>query len=570
MKNRKKPALKIFLVIFINLFAYVVLNGAYDFIKELSLSGALDDFTGNYGYIRNDEIDKYSTEAQKNINILNYDMDIDLYPEKKLLKADVTITGVFISGRPEKICLNFFNNFDIKNIKLNYNEVNDFYFNNEIIYIPSKNSLSDTFKLNLIYEGTPKNKGLSSFSFDSFNGKSFVYTLNEPIFASTWFPCNDLPNDKALLDIRITNDSSKISLSNGNLVGITTNKDRRTYHWKTIYPVSTYLICLYSGNYKYFSDEYTSSNGEKFKIDYYAFPEHLDMAKSDYKYHPEMMKVFEDKFGPYPFTKEKYGVAEFLWQGGAMEHQTMTGIASNLINGKGLFQDYYIHELAHQWWGDAVGPKSWKDIWLNEGFATYCEALYAEATAGKEAYQSTMLSKFQSRFKGKLYDPDNLFSSTVYDKGAWVLHMLRFEVGEEVFGKILKEYYKKYKYSNASTDDFKNLCEEVSGKRLDQFFNQWVYEGTGTIKCEYNWETDSLNTNVMINIRQIQVDYELYKFPLEIKLKYADGSENIFKEYVDSRNQEFSFKTDKMVKDLEIDPNKWLLSTFVKSKSGGK
>ncbi len=568
MSDRKKTVLKIFFVIIINLLAFAALNGAYDYFKELSVTGELSDYIGSYGYINSDEIDKYYTEAQKNINILNYDMDFDLYPEKKLLKANVTLTGVFNSVIPENITLNFQNNFDVKNIKLNNDEVNDFYFDENIIYIPVKNSIVDTFKLNLIYEGTPKNKGLSSFSFDSFNGKSFVYTLSEPIYASTWFPCNDLPNDKAQLDISITNDSSKISLSNGKLIEITTDKDRRTYHWETIYPISTYLICLYSGNYKYFSEEYTSTTGEKFNLDYYAFPEHLQMAKSDYKNHSEMMKVFEEKFGPYPFAKEKYGVAEFLWQGGAMEHQTITGIASNLLNGKGMFQDYYIHELAHQWWGDAVGPKSWKDIWLNEGFATYCEALYAETTSGKEALQSTMVAKFQTRFNDQLYDPENLFSSTVYDKGAWVLHMLRFEIGEDAFGKLLKEFFSRYKYSNASTSDFKNLSEEISGKNLDQFFNQWVFNGKGIIKCEYGWKADAASGKVELTIKQIQDEYKLYKFPLEIKIKYEDGSDEIHKEYVTTGKQTFNLNARKNIKNIEIDPDKWLLATFIKTTTG--
>ena len=179
------------------------------------------------------------------------------------------------------------------------------------------------------YNGTPVKAGLASFAFDTYKNKPMIYSLNEPNFASTWFPCNDKPDDKALLDIKITNDSSNVSVSNGVLVNIIKNKERTTYHWKTVYPISTYLICLYSSDYRHFSQQYTSLSGKTMNIDYYAFPDQLDMAKADFEFHPEVMKFFEKLFGEYPFIKEKYGVAEFQWQMGAMEHQTITGIGSN-------------------------------------------------------------------------------------------------------------------------------------------------------------------------------------------------------------------------------------------------
>ena len=151
------------------------------------------------------------------------------------------------------------------------------------------------------------------------------------------------------------------------------------------------------------------------------------------------------------------------------------------------FRDTYVHELSHHWWGNSVGPKTWNDIWLNEGFATYSEALYAEAKHGKDALKSKMQSKFSDNFRGTLYAPNNLFGETVYDKGAWVLHMLRFEIGDSSFFKSLHKYYDLYKYSNASVEDFKAVCENVSGMSLDKFFDQWVYTGTDNIFCSYTF-----------------------------------------------------------------------------------
>jgi aminopeptidase N len=275
-----------------------------------------------------------------------------------------------------------------------------------------------------------------------------------------------------------------------------------------------------------------------------------------------MLKVLSKLFGEYPFLKEKYGVAEFLWFPGAMEHQTITGVSSNMISGKNFYEDTYVHELAHQWWGNAVGPKSWKDIWLNEGFATYSEALYYEAVSGKKALQSTMMSKYSSNFSGSLAEPGPfLFTRIMYDKGAWVLHMLRWEVGDSTFFNILKTYYETFKYSNASISDFKKVCEEVSGKYLDKFFEQWVYS-KGQIELEYKTESTKSENNylVKITLQQVQEDYEEFYFPLEIKMTFNDGIEKRFRYEIVSRDTLLEISTDAIPDSIELDPDRWLLA----------
>jgi aminopeptidase N len=422
----------------------------------------------------------------------------------------------------------------------------------------------DTADIKIVYEGTPKNLGFGSFNFERIENHNQVYTLNEPVYASTWIPCVDLPDDKALADIFITNDSSYVSVSNGKLIDVNTNGKRKTYHWKTIYPISTYLMALYSANYTSVSQKYLSVSGDTMNISYYALPKNIENAKRDFSDHPKYIKTFEELFGAYPFVKEKYSVAEFWWQSGAMENQTITGIGSNYISGRKFFSDMLIHELAHHWWGNAVGPKTWKDIWLNEGFATYSEALYWEKQSDIRALQSTLRSKFGMFPKGTLYNPgDAIFGSLVYNKGAWVLHMLRKEVGDEKFFKILRTYFKKYEYGNASTNDFKIVCEDIAKKNLKIFFDQWVFKGEGIIELDGTWSVKKIGENFIttIKIKQLQNGYDIYKFPLDIKLVSAkeEGSETSTVR-IEGREVILNLESKNKTIDIILDPDGWLLA----------
>ncbi len=514
----------------------------------------------------------YISSSQYKINVLHYYLNFDLYPEKKLLKGDVTITGLLLDPNLKNINLNFYDNMKISSLELN-GRIATYSDKGTTLSIPLSAVSSDTFEVHVVYEGTPKRAGLSSFVFGEINGQSCVYNLSEPNYASTFFPCNDIPSDKALLDIKITNDSNEVSVSNGKLISVTTNGSRRTYYWKSIYPISTYLICLYSSDYKNFSQKYISQNkADTMSIEYYAFPNQLENAKKDFSVNLDLMNFFAKTFGEYPFIKEKYGIAEILWPLGAMETQTVTAIGSNFIGGKQFFTDVYAHELSHHWFGDAVGPMTWKDIWLNEGFASYCEALWAEHLGGPGALQSNMMSKFQDDFPGTVYNPADLFGITVYNKGAWVLHMLRHEVGDSAFFKILRNYYQKYKYKNASTSDFENECEEVSGKNLNYFFNQWVFEGTGIIELNYNWNVVKENGlyQVKINLKQVQNEYKVYKFPLDVKFQFNDRTNTVKTFQIDSRQKQIKIEFDKEPVGISLDPNNWLLAKIQLEKNSAE
>lgn len=528
--------------------------------------------TGVNNKIANDK--KYFvSDLQKQIDVLHYNLKFDLNTDEKVLNGVSTIIAIKKNPnsdsevKPETdIELNLYDNMSITSLTVDGKE-SEYFRNKNRVFIKTNEVLGDTFKVEIVYNGTPKRSGFDGFVFGEVNGQSLVYNISEPIYASTWFPCDDDPADKALLDIEITNDSQFVSVSNGNLVDVKTENDKKTYHYKTEYPISTYLITVYSAPYKTFYDVYKGLDGNaSMKIEYYVMPEHLDQAKIDFAEHLDMMKTLSTIFGEYPFIKEKYGVAEFLWNYGAMENQTITGVGYAFVSGNDFFKDTYVHELAHHWWGNSVGPKTWNDIWLNEGFATYSEALYAEAKHGKDALIAKMESKFSDNFHGTLYAPKDLFGETIYDKGAWVLHMLRYEIGDSSFFKSLHNYYNLFKYSNASVEDFKTVCENTSGINLDKFFDQWVYTGTDNIFCLYNISFNSdLKMVCVVNLNQQPQKYSEFHFPLEIKFDFVDGSSVIRKVYIDEMKKEFTFKFDLEIESIHLDPDSRLLGFFEKS-----
>lgn len=507
------------------------------------------------------------SDLQKRIDILHYHLKFDLNVNEKILNGISTITAAKISPVDSIIELNLYDNLEVINLKVNGVE-SEYLRSKNRLFIQTSKELTDTLKIEIVYKGTPKRSGFDGFVFGEVNGQSLVYNISEPIYAPTWFPCDDDPSDKAFLDIEITNDSQYVSVSNGNLINVEVKEDKKTYHYKTVYPISTYLVAVYSAPYKSFYDVYTGLDGnDSMKIEYFVMPEHFEDSKIDFAEHLDIMKTLSELFGEYPFIKEKYGVAEFLWNYGAMENQTITGIGYAFVGGYDFFKDTYVHELAHHWWGNSVGPKTWNDIWLNEGFATYSEALYAEAKHGKDELTSKMQSKFSDNFRGTLYAPKDLFGETVYDKGAWVLHMLRYEIGDSSFFKSLHNYYDLYKYSNASVEDFKDVCENVSGINLDKFFDQWVYNGTDNIFCSYTFDFENDKKQCSVNIFQEPQTYAEFHFPLEIKFDFADGSFEIQKLYVDEMNEEFTFKFDREIETIHLDPDSRLLGTFEKSYS---
>lgn len=293
---------------------------------------------------------------------------------------------------------------------------------------------------------------------------------NEPDGASTWYPVNDHPTDKATYDFEVTVPDGLVAVANGDLVGSDTADGWTTWSWSSREPMASYLSTASVGNYELRVSE---TPGGLPLID--AIDRDLAPAASEgLAQTAEMIAFFEGEFGPYPFSS--YGaIVDDDSVGYALETQTRP-IYSRRAN-----EGTVAHELAHQWMGNSVSPHRWQHIWLNEGWATYASWIWAEhdggATAG-ERFESVMAIPADDSFWQTVIadpGPTGLFAGAVYDRGAATLYALRTEIGDDVFGELAREWAARYADSTATTDDFEALAEELSGQNLDAFFDAWVW-----------------------------------------------------------------------------------------------
>ncbi|TAK52631.1 MAG: hypothetical protein EPO24_15130, partial [Bacteroidetes bacterium] len=301
----------------------------------------------------------------------------------------------------------------------------------------------------------------------------------------------------------------------------------------------------------------------------YVLPEQLASAQANLPKTIDMLEIYSDLFGLYPFITEKYGHSQFGW-GGGMEHQTMTSLG-------GFSEGLVAHELAHQWFGDMITCRNWSNIWMNEGFATYLTGLYYEQQYGASSYWSYMYSQMNSAKNANgsiyVYDTSNvgtLFNGNlVYAKGATVLHMLRHVIGDTAFFQAMYEYANDtlYKYGTAVTEDFQAICETVSGSDLDYFFDEWIY-GEKYPSYIISWEADStgLGYDVTINIDQTTGTSNPTFFTMPIDLKFSSsGWDTTVTVFNNQQSQLFVITLPQEPATVELDPENWILKSFAKA-----
>jgi aminopeptidase N len=548
------------------------------YINEDLLYNTLKDLQQKYYELSYDENDRKDDPAiirlQNQFDVINNKIELSFDIPNKILFGNVTMTAVNNSDTLNKIYINFLDNMKVNSIKINGSNAVYERKNNYII-ISSRGLVNknDEFNIEINYEGTPQNEGFDAFAFKYINDNIAIYNLSEPTYAPNWWPCKDLTTDKFTLDMILTVPSELTAVSNGKLIKDSlVNIKNRLFHWSSDYPITTYLVSIAISKYDFWEEKYVSQDGATtMPVVYYSFPQYTADAKKDWASTLNMMNFYSKTFGEYPFLNDKYGMAMFGWIGGAMEHQTISSMGYTLTTGDRRYEDVVAHELVHQWFGDAISPATWKDIWLNEGFATYGEALWQEHLKGKQGLINYMRKADYGSFAGTLYNPEGfIFGATTYEKGGWTLHMLRGTVGDSTFFQILRTYYNDYKYGTATTEQFKQVCENVSGMNLNYFFDQWVYKGTSRPEFEYSWKAEEFDGQegtdaymLRLNVNQKQDDWSVYKSNLRVLVKTDKGEEE-FTFFNDKKNQSFTQTIKGKPLDVVIDPDGWILKKVKK------
>ena len=430
------------------------------------------------------------------------------------------------------------------------------------INLPSVMNANDMDSITVYYGGVPGNNGFGSFVTADHSGTPVLWTLSEPYGSMDWWPCKHDLNDKIdSIDIYVETDTLYKTASNGlldEIIPVGTNK--HIYHWKHRYPIPAYLVAIAVTNYAEYVDKVPLGN-DTLDILNYVYPEHLNFAQSLSVETIDYMQYFDSLFGNYPFDKEKYGHAEFGW-GGGMEHQTMSFMGNF---SKGLIA----HELAHQWFGNKITCGSWQDLWLNEGFASYLTTLTIERFEPPNELRFDLSGKIghiTSQPDGSLFVDDTLntsrlFSSRLtYDKGAMVVHMLRWVLGDEDFFEGVSNYINdpQLAFGYARTDQLKNHLESVSGKDLTEFFDDWLYgEGYPSYSAKFYNKNDHLY--VILDQTQSHNSVSFYEMPVELRLLGNNGVDtNVVVDHTFS-GQAFKLDVGFTVTNMMIDPNFWIV-----------
>jgi aminopeptidase N len=437
----------------------------------------------------------------------------------------------------------------------------------------------ETFSFTVGYEGRDPKNGLRFYD-SSAERPAMVASDSWPYGVRHWFPCYDYPNDKAESEIIATVAAGNKVVANGRLVSVSEDKAAGsvTYHWLQDKPHSTYLIFLAAAPYTVVEDRLGAV-----PVNYWVYPQHAPQARRTYGKTPEMIAYFNSLFG-YDYPWDKYDQVEVPFGGGA-ESTSATAMGERVIVDERAEIDFpslgiVSHELAHQWWGDLVTLRTWSEAWINESFATYSDYLYLEHALGPDEGAVNLLNKKNAylqeaheryirpivfdRYEG----PSNVFDSHSYPKGALVLHMLRFILGDEAFFRTLSAFLHEHDFDAADTHDFMKAVKTVTGQNLDWFFEQWLYKpGHPVFEVSSDW--DKTAGVLRLRVRQVQDrsrGIPVYRTPVRIGLVTENGTKT-HQVWIKDEDEVFEFQEAARPLLVRFDKGNFLLKELAFSKS---
>ena len=427
------------------------------------------------------------------------------------------------------------------------------------VQFPTTLALNAKDSVSIYYQGVPPGSGFGSFYQGLHAGVPVIWTLSEPYGAKDWWPCKSGLDDKAdSIDVLLTYPNAYVGTSNGLQVNQQTNGGYVTTHFAHKYPIASYLVAIAVTNYVVNTDTVHAS-GKIYPYISYGYPEQMHLLFPYEFYTKECFRFFSEVLGDYPF--EKYGQTQWHWNGG-MEHQSNSFV---LYTTRSLTS----HELAHQWFGDKITCGSWAHIWLNEGFATYFSCLYFEkfyppVHTGILGNATIFITSVPD---GSVYvtdttDVNRVFSSRLtYNKGMYAVHMLRWVLGDSLFFKGVRQYLNDpaLKYGFALTADLQRHLEQVSGKNLSRFFQQWIYgQGWPSYSATY-----SQNNNLWVKVKLDQVtshpSVDFYEMPVQLVFRNGQQTKKFVVDHK-YKKQEFWLNVGFVPDTLMIDPDGWVLA----------
>ena len=517
-------------------------------MKQFYVLALMLSFVQIFG--QNEEADRKSiikSESQRyakmlnynvNPNTLNYDLkyqrlEMDLDPAEYFVNG--TVTSHFVPNQNiSSIYFDFSNVLTVSEVKYHGASLPFTQLSTKELKIdfPTPLASATLDSLSIKYSGAPDSSGSAgdAFSTSTQGGTPVLFTLSEPYGAQEWFPTKQSMNDKIdKVDIKITTPAQYNVASNGKLFSETILPgNKKLTFWQTNYPIPAYLVALGITNYTKFNDVMGTP---PFPFVNYVYPSTAANATTmaNINWTKDIMNVFEEYFGPYPYRNEKYGHMQFGW-GGGMEHATMSSMG-------GFSKGLIAHELAHQWFGDKVTTGAWNDIWLNEGFATYGAHLANEKLLMTSAQFKTFLadeiSYITNSTSGSVYVADANLGNTnavfsgrlSYSKGGFVVRMMKWVLGDVAFYQALKEYHSRpnLAYNYVRTDDLKNSLLQSTGKDFTEFFNDWIYgQGYPTYQIKWNQTADKV-IRFKVGQTQSHPSVSFYEMPLPIKVTGTGG-----------------------------------------------
>ena len=411
------------------------------------------------------------------------------------------------------------------------------------------------------YHGRPGEKGLLAGA--NAHGRRVLFAENWPDEARRWLPSVDHPSDKAGVDFAVTAPDRFDVVAPGRLVETRSLLDgRRLTRWSEAAPIPTYCMVIAVAEF----DVAHTGATDGVPLSVWAYPPDAEAAARKLRRSGLMLEFFADLVAPFPYAK----LAQVESPGGfgGMENAGAIFYAEKTLEDPSR-EEVVAHEIAHQWWGDSVTPADWDDLWLSEGFATYFEGLFYEHLGGRAALRARMTERAERIRKHlaqkpgavvdpALVDPRAKLNEITYSKGSWALHMLRRRLGDEVFFRGLRGYYRTHAGGNTTTEDLRRAMEASSGVPLGGFFGQWL-QRPDLPELRVEWAWDERAAEVVLDVEQVQSG-EAYAVPVELAFQVAEGVERRTVE-LGHRRQRFTLRLPGRPEGLQVDPDTWLLHT---------